>query len=74
MKATGNHVLTPMPKYLDGLADGRYPRSGHIFGPLITIEDAMIDPERVTQLIASSIRVISTMVASTYDVMERVSS
>jgi len=74
MKATGNHVLTPMPAYLTGLADGQYPRSGHIFGPLITIDDAIADPARTTQLIASSIQVISTMVASTYDAMERLSS
>lgn len=74
MKATGPHVLTPMPDYLEGLETGQYPRSGHIFGPLISIDDAIADPARATELIASSIRVISTMVASTYDAMEQLST
>lgn len=74
MRASGRHVLTPMLSYLDGVAQGRYPRSGHIFGPLITIEDAMRDPVRATDLIAASMRVISSLVASTYQAMEQVNS
>jgi hypothetical protein len=74
MKATGPHVLTPMPAYLEGMGQGQYPRSGHIFGPLISIDDAIRDPVRATELIASSIRVISTMIASTYAAMEHLSA